>query len=223
MNTAAARGITPEVDTLRRLRGQALPGEGNVILRDLPRYSVQTLPQAGATVFTFFQDAGNSGSQVTNIPQPGQLITGGIFRCVGMTFDVFPVGDDLASIADGTAFTVAQAINQYLRQGNIRVWRGERIEFEDFGLQTFPAGGGPNVAPAVATTATTTTAAAAVVTNGIPTPNAIRRFLSPMDFTISDNVKVEVTYGAAIAFPSGVTGRMVCRLLGDHLREAAAG
>ncbi len=222
IQTAAARGLTPAVDRVRRARGQALAGEGEVLFREAIKYSVQTIPQAGQTLFTFFQDAGNSGIQVTNIPQPGQLMTSGILRIHGITFDVWPVGDDQASVADASALTVAQALNQYLRGGAIRLWSGERILWDDIGLQQCPAGGGPNVATAIGGTIATA-AAAAVVTNGLPTPNAIRRFIAPFDVTTEDQIKVEVAYAAAIALPSGVTGRMVCRLICDQTREAAAG
>jgi len=220
---AAASGISAQVDRARKQRGQVLTNEGDVRLKEYPRYSIQKLAAgATATDFLFFQDAANSGKMVTNLPQSGQVVSSGIFRCTAIGFHVDAEGSASDEVvAAATSIAAAQLKVRAINGGWFALSVGDRKALEDYGLFKYPSGGGVFGFASNANDNSTTVNNTNVVGNGFPSAGNLRRIV-PIDITSKDAIKLDLSYRTALVAPANVNLYIMCTLYGDLLQDAAA-
>lgn len=209
-----------------------VPGVDDVIWQ--PLYDYQTYPLAGAAAgFTFFSVPKGAGATSafgaaagvkslldTNMQLSGQLGAGNQFLCMGVEIEFWPGSvPGLQTAAQPTdAQTAQQADDVYsvLRNGYLELQIQNRPYVQDAPLMKFPTQTCLTGWSAVTNGANAT----AAIQHGYASGYGLAYNIVPVLITQNQAFSVIVTFPAAIALPSGVDGRIGCRLNGKLIRNA---
>ncbi|HYM34705.1 MAG TPA: hypothetical protein VET48_04865 [Steroidobacteraceae bacterium] len=199
-----------------------------------PIYDSVTYAAAGQTNLTFFSlpigqgtttAPGATGAKTeadTNLTNAGLFPKGNRFYMMGIEFKFVP-GNTVGKRGDGAVAATAPGrnwtdVNSVAQSGWVKVVIQNRTYVQDGPLGVFPSQ--DRLAGAAALADTTTAAAAGLVQVDYASFAGAPYQIVPAYIDSNQFFGVTVTWPAAVALPSGVAGRLWCRLLGQLVRDA---
>jgi hypothetical protein len=190
---------------------------------DQPLYHIQSYGTAGATIFTFYNTAVGSATNLlsdTNMDASAVLSAGKRFAAFGLAIAFFGSAPHVNSTTAAFVSPLNDAKNVLEGIGYVQFKVLDKVYYIAAPLAYNPAGFGTYVGGAsqqnTQTTAANGVAYVAYGVNGMPVPSAARRWRVPIP--IPQQVRFEVTLNFNTAITVGTASRIGCYLDGVLIR-----